>query len=72
MKYVLPVLFVVGQLAAGIRKGAAYFSVTRRPRSFCGYGFFSTGKVRFNGWVCRAEKPGTSWWEVVLWYLGGI
>lgn len=28
--------------------------------------------VRFNGWVYRAEKPGTFWVEVALYYLGGL
>jgi hypothetical protein len=28
--------------------------------------------VRFNGWVYRAEKPGTFWAEVALYHLGGL
>jgi len=33
-----------------------------------------TGKVwvRFNGWVYRANKPGSFWCEVALYYLGGV
>jgi hypothetical protein len=36
--------------------------------------FTCTGKVwvHFNGWVYRAKKPGTFWWEVALCYLGGV
>jgi hypothetical protein len=36
--------------------------------------FTCMGKVwvRFNGWVYRAEKPGTFWWEVALYCLGGV
>jgi len=36
--------------------------------------FTYTGKVwvRFNGWVYRAEKPGTFWGEVAVYYLGGV
>ena len=36
--------------------------------------FTCTGKVwvRFNGWVYRAEKPGTFWGEVAVYYLGGV
>ncbi len=36
--------------------------------------FTCTGKVwvRFNGWAYRAEKPGTFWREVALYYLGGM
>jgi hypothetical protein len=40
--------------------------------------FTCMGKVwvRFSGWVYRAEKPGTFWWEVALdcliavWFIG--
>jgi hypothetical protein len=28
--------------------------------------------VRFNGWVYRAKEPGWFWWEVALYYLGGV
>jgi hypothetical protein len=36
--------------------------------------FTCTGKVwvRFNGWVYRAKEPGWFWWEVALYYLGGV
>lgn len=28
--------------------------------------------VRFNGWVYRAKEPRSFWWEVALYYLGGV
>jgi len=28
--------------------------------------------VRFNGWVYRANEPRSFWWEVALYYLGGV
>jgi hypothetical protein len=33
-----------------------------------------TGKalVRFRGWVYRAEEPNRFWWEVAMYYLGGV
>ena len=36
--------------------------------------FTCTGKVwvRFNDWVYRANKPGTFWCEVAVYYLGGV
>jgi hypothetical protein len=36
--------------------------------------FTCVGKVwvRFNGWVYRAKEPGTFWWEVALYFLGGV
>jgi hypothetical protein len=33
-----------------------------------------TGKawVRFHGWVYRAKEPNRFWWEVAMYYLGGV
>jgi hypothetical protein len=60
-----------------------YFRPIKSPYVFLTLGLISfsaatmftfMGKVwvRFNGWVYRAEKPGTFWWEVALDYLIGI
>jgi hypothetical protein len=36
--------------------------------------FTCTGKVwvRLNGWIYRAKEPKWFWWEVALYFLGGI
>ena len=33
-----------------------------------------TGKawIRFHGWIYRAERPTRFWWEVAMYYLGGL
>ena len=73
MKYMLPFLVVAALLAAVF---------VRPPHIFLALGLLSVaaatvfaikGKVwvRFNGWVYRAEKPETFWWEVAIDYLVG-
>ena len=36
--------------------------------------FTGMGKVwvRLNGWVYRAKEPKWFWWQVALYYLGGV
>jgi hypothetical protein len=36
--------------------------------------FAYTGKVslRFHGWIYRARQPKLFWWQVALYFLGGV
>jgi hypothetical protein len=74
MKFVLPVLVVVGLLAAVLVRPPHIFLILG-GLSVCAAAVFTcTGKVwvRFNGWVYRAEEPGWFWWEVAVDYLIGV
>lgn len=41
---------------------------------FAGLVWTYTGKVldRFHGWVYRADDPKRFWWQVAMYYLGGV
>jgi hypothetical protein len=74
MKFVLPVLVVVGLLAAVLVKPPHIFLMLGILSISAAVVFTCTGKawVRFNGWICRAKQPGWFWWGVALYYLVGV
>jgi hypothetical protein len=34
--------------------------------------FIGKARTRYSGWVSRAKEPTQFWWEVALYYLGGV
>ena len=74
MRFVLPVLIVVGLLAAVLVKPPHMFLILGILSVSAATVFTRTGKVwvRFNGWVYRAKEPGSFWGEVAAYFLVGL
>jgi len=74
MKFTLPVLLVLGLLAAVFVRPPHIFLLLGALSASAATVFTYTGKVwvRFNGWVYRAKETGWFWWEVALYYLVGV